>query len=161
MGTAEKQQKETRLFGNKRNGTEESKRTLLGNSSAVSGGSQVPGYFLVGLLIRLHCHPLKYTSESKSREKSQPPAGPFPLHHALRLRFSHRSRRRAPLEQRRKQCYPTSFLCLPSECGPRDSSNCSFRDSAHDTSPVTPASRKHQVATRCDNGSYLPISACL
>lgn len=107
---------------------------LLGNNSAVSGGSQVPGHFLEGLLIRLHCHPLKYTSESKSREKSQPPAGPFPLHHALRLRFSHRSRRRAPLEQRRKQCYPTSFLCLPSERGSCDSSNCSFRDSAHDIS---------------------------
>ena len=51
---------------------------LLGNNSAVSGGSQVPGYFLVGLLIRLHCHPLKYTSETKSRAKSQPPAGPSP-----------------------------------------------------------------------------------
>lgn len=77
MGTAEKQQKETRLFGNKRNGTEESKRTLLGNSSAVSGGSQVPGHFLEGLLIRLHCHPLKYTSESKSREKNNLLLDPF------------------------------------------------------------------------------------
>lgn len=50
---------------------------LLGNNSALSGDSQVLGHFLVGLGIRLDCHPLKDTSESKNREKNNFLLDPF------------------------------------------------------------------------------------
>lgn len=65
------------------NGVEESKRTRttieesLGNNSALNGDCWVLGHFLVGLGIRLGCHPLEDILESKNRDKNNLLLDPF------------------------------------------------------------------------------------